>query len=157
MLTEGCMACDVLTGKRQAPGGVIYEDDYWRVEHSLNPVLLLGFLIIKTKRHCEQLAELTPEEAAALGPIIHNTCLVLSQILQPDKVYVCSFGEAVKHIHFYIIPRTADMPAGNLKVFLYLRWQAFLHQFGLKKAYSSDETVQVVQQIRVGLQQQMLL
>ncbi|HEY9819554.1 MAG TPA: hypothetical protein V6D35_02090 [Candidatus Sericytochromatia bacterium] len=40
---------------------------------------------------------------------------------------------------------------------MYLRWQAFLHQFGPKKAYSSDETVQVVQQIRVGLQQQMLL
>ncbi len=66
------MACDVLTGKRQAPGGVIY------------------------------------------------------------------------------------MPAGNLKVFLYLRWQAFLHQFGLKTAYSSHEIAQVVQQIRVELQQRML-
>ena len=103
------MACDVLTGKRQAPGGVIYEDDYWRVDHCLSPVLLLGFLIIKTKRHCEQLAELTPEEGAALGPIIHNTCLVVSQILQPAKVYVCSFGEAVKHIHFYVIPRSPNI------------------------------------------------
>ncbi|HEY9823295.1 MAG TPA: hypothetical protein V6D35_21370, partial [Candidatus Sericytochromatia bacterium] len=65
-----------------AKNRLLQEVYYWRVDHSLSPVLLLGFLIIKTKRHCEQLAELTPGEAAALGPIIHNTCLVLSQILQ---------------------------------------------------------------------------
>jgi hypothetical protein len=48
------------------------------------------------------------------------------------------------------------MPAGNLKVFLYLGWQALLHQFGLKTAYSGEETAQVVKQIRVELQQRML-
>ena len=99
------MACDVLTGKRQAPGGVIYEDDYWRVDHCLSPVLLP---LTRLPHHQDQ-AALTPEEGAALGPIIHNTCLVVSQILQPAKVYVCSFGEAVKHIHFYVIPRSPNI------------------------------------------------
>ena len=59
MLIDKCLACSTLTGKLQAPGGVIYQDNYWVVEHSLSPVLLRGYLIIKLKRHCEHLAELT--------------------------------------------------------------------------------------------------
>ncbi|MEH1900330.1 MAG: hypothetical protein V7L04_02620 [Nostoc sp.] len=43
MLVDRWLACSVLAGKVQAPGGVIYEDNHWVVEHSLNPVLLPGY------------------------------------------------------------------------------------------------------------------
>jgi diadenosine tetraphosphate (Ap4A) HIT family hydrolase len=78
MLVEDCLSCNLLTGKLKAPGGVIYEDNYWIVEHSISPVLLRGYLIIKLKRHCEHLAELTPEESLALGTVIQKTCLAIS-------------------------------------------------------------------------------
>ena len=42
----GCMACDANAGRLKAPGGVIYEDDLWRVEHALSPALLRGWLIV---------------------------------------------------------------------------------------------------------------
>ncbi|MCX7594519.1 MAG: hypothetical protein N2235_12290 [Fischerella sp.] len=83
MLKEECLACSVLAGKLQAPGDTIYEDDYWIVEHSLSPVLVSNYLIIKLKRHCEHLAELTPAGATALGEIVQKTCLALS---------LCSLG-----------------------------------------------------------------
>ncbi len=51
MLVEDCLSCNLLAGKLKAPGGVIYEDNYWIVEHSLSPILLRGYLIIKLKRH----------------------------------------------------------------------------------------------------------
>ena len=116
MNQRDCMACDVLAGRTRAPGGIIYENDYWVVDHSVSPVVLRGFLIIKPKRHCEQIAELTIEEMASLAPILHNTAIALTRVLRPEKIYICSFGEKVKHIHFYVIPRTLDMPASGLEV-----------------------------------------
>ena len=153
MYVGGCMACDVLAGRLEAPGGVIYEDKYWMVDHSVGPVMLRGFLIIKLKRHCEHLAELTPEETAAFGPIMQNTCLALSRVLKPAKVYVCSFGEAVKHIHFYVVPRTPDMPAGSLPVFMHLRIKIILYRPGMRKLACSDEgAAGVAAQVRVELE-----
>ncbi len=147
MLVDGCLACNVLAGKVKAPGGVIYADNYWVVEHSLSPVLLPGYLIIKLKRHCEHLAELTPEEAIALGTIIQNTCLALSLVVKPAKIHVCSWGEQVKHIHFHVIPRTSDMPVGNLKLLIYLRIKTLLNQLGLNQWISDAEAAGVAAKI----------
>ncbi|MBW4425666.1 MAG: HIT family protein [Nostoc desertorum CM1-VF14] len=148
MLVDGCLACSVLAGKIQAPGGVIYEDNYWVVEHSLNPVLLPGYLIIKLKRHCKHLAQLTPEEASALGGIIQNTCSALSQVVKPAKIHVCSWGEQVKHIHFHIIPRSSTMPIGNLKLLIYLRIKNLLNQLGLGKWVSDAEAAEISQKLK---------
>ncbi len=126
------------------------------VDHCVSPIMLRGFLIIKLKRHCEHLAELTPEETAAFGLIMRNTCLALSRVLKPAKVYVCSFGEAVKHIHFYVIPRTPDMPAGSQPVFMHLRIKMTLYRLGMKKLACSDaEAAEVAAQVRVELQRLM--
>jgi hypothetical protein len=32
---------------------------------------------------------------------------------EPEKVYVCSFGSSVKHVHFYLIPKSSRMPPGT--------------------------------------------
>ena len=66
---EGCLSCKILAGRCAPPGGVIYEDDYWHVDSAASPVLWRGFPIIKLKRHCEHLAELTPEAVhSSSGP-----------------------------------------------------------------------------------------
>jgi diadenosine tetraphosphate (Ap4A) HIT family hydrolase len=140
MLIPGCMSCDILAGKRTPPGGVIYEDDYWHVDSVVSPVLWRGFLIVKLKRHCEHLAELTPPEAAALGPVVRTTCRALSQVLKPAKVYVCSFGDGVKHIHLWVLPRPPEMRAGMHWVFLHLDARAFItRRFGVRRCIVSDE------------------
>ncbi len=112
----GCMACDANAGRLTAPGGVIYDDGLWRVEHALTPALLRGWLIVKPRRHVEHLAELTLDEASALGPLIQRVCGALQRALAAERVYVCSFGELVNHVHFYVLPRYADMPRDGLEV-----------------------------------------
>lgn len=153
VLVDGCLACNVLAGKVKAPGGVIYEDDYWIVEHSLVPVLVSGYLIIKLKRHCENLADLTPQEANALGSIIRKTCLALSRVRKPAKIHVCSWGEQVQHIHFHVIPRAWDMPVGNLKLLIYLRFKKLLNQLGFGKWVSLETAADVAAKMRYEIEQ----
>lgn len=118
---QGCVSCEIVAGKRMEPGGVIYENQYWHVGTALSsPAVWRGFLIIKLKRHCEHLSELTPDEALALGPVVRSTCSALTDVLHPAKVYVCSFGDGVKHIHFWVLPRPADMRPGMHSVMLQL-------------------------------------
>ena len=150
MYVSGCMSCDILAGKRAPPGGVIYEDEYWHVDSVVSPVLWRGFLIVKLKRHCEHLAELTPEEAAALGPILQRTCRALMEVLKPAKVYVCSFGDGVKHIHFWVLPRPPEMPPGMHWVFFHLDARALLTRYlGIKRWVCTDREVSdIVAQVR---------
>jgi diadenosine tetraphosphate (Ap4A) HIT family hydrolase len=142
MLVPGCMSCDILAGKLTTPGGVIYENEYWHVDSVVSPVCWLGFLIIKLKRHCEHLAELMPEEAGALGPIVRATCSALTDVLKPAKVYVCSFGDGVKHIHLWVLPRPPEMRPGMHWVMLNLDIRTVLtRRFGIKRWVCSEEEV----------------
>ena len=146
MLVAGCLACDILAGRITPPGGVIYEDPYWRIDHQASPVLLRGFLIVKPRRHVEHLAELTAAEAAALGPVLRLAAQALTAAVAPAKVYAASFGELVTHLHFYVLPRTAEMPAHGLDVlnalFRERRW-----------ACSDAEAAAVAERVRAALPQ----
>ena len=153
-LRAGCLSCDVVAGKRTEPGGVIYEDDYWHVGSIMQPVVWRGFLIIKLKRHCEHLAELTPEESAALGPVLAAACAAVQEVVRPAKVYVCSFGDGVKHIHFWILPRPAGMRPGMHTVFRNLDLRMGLTRLGIKRWVCSDEEVAATVQL---LRQQLRL
>jgi diadenosine tetraphosphate (Ap4A) HIT family hydrolase len=124
------------------PGGVIYQDDFWHVDSVVPPVIWRGFLIVKLKRHCEHLAELTPEESAALGPVLRGTCAAVTEALQPAKVYVCSFGDGVKHVHFWVLPRPRKMRPGMHAVMLNLDARSFLtKRLGVKRWVVGDQEV----------------
>jgi diadenosine tetraphosphate (Ap4A) HIT family hydrolase len=119
-------------------------------------VVWRGFLIIKLKRHCEHLAELSSGEALALGPIIQSTCLALTEILEPAKVYVCSYGDGSKHVHFWVLPRPSTMRPGMHSVIFNLDLRTTLTRLlGLKKWIVSDSEVNAIaRQVRENLYQQ---
>jgi diadenosine tetraphosphate (Ap4A) HIT family hydrolase len=113
---NGCMACDVFEGRLQPPGGRIHEGDQWIVDHSLSPVRLKGWLLLKPKRHVEAFADLTLDEAAALGPLAAAVAAALTRAVAPERVYVCSFGEEVRHVHIHVVPRYRGMDAVSYEV-----------------------------------------
>jgi diadenosine tetraphosphate (Ap4A) HIT family hydrolase len=105
-----CMACRANRGELHPPGGVIYDDGLWRLEHMLMPAVLPGWLILKTLRHVESLSKLTMAEAAALGPLLHRATRALELATGADRIYSALFAEAVRHVHFHLIPRHDGVP-----------------------------------------------
>lgn len=105
-----CLACDVTARRIVPPGGTIHEEGGWLLEHAIGPVPLKGWLILKPKRHVEHLAALNPDETQSLGPLIAKVSRALMNALEPERVYLCSFGEVVKHVHLYFVPRYKNMP-----------------------------------------------
>ncbi len=61
---EGCLACDLNSGRQELPGGRIHTTAYWAVEHCVGP-LGVGALIVNPLRHTLNVADKTAEESAA--------------------------------------------------------------------------------------------
>ena len=106
---EDCLTCRANRGELITPGGVIYEDGLWRLEHS-QPIPMVGWLILKPLRHVEAFADLTPDEAASLDPLVRRITGAMTEVLAPARVYVCLYAEAVSHVHFHLIPRYHETP-----------------------------------------------
>jgi len=109
-----CLACRVHRGEISPPGGILYDDGLWRLEHSVNPTPLLGWLVAKPLRHVEFLDELSEDEAQAMATVLRRAVGALRHALPspPAKVYTALFAESAEcpHIHFHIIPRAVDDP-----------------------------------------------
>jgi diadenosine tetraphosphate (Ap4A) HIT family hydrolase len=122
---EGCGTCRANSGELAAPGGTIYDDGLWRAEHALEPIPMLGWLVVKPLHHVESIADLTDAEAAAFGPLVQRLSAALTAETGASKVYVCLFAEAegFAHIHVHLVPRRPDMPPERRgpRVFDYLR------------------------------------
>jgi diadenosine tetraphosphate (Ap4A) HIT family hydrolase len=87
----------------------ILANDYWRVCHSFNSALP-GWLVLVPRRHITALHDLTPDEAAGLGPLIRSLSIALEKVVGCRKTYVMQYaeGEGFEHVHFHIVPRMDD-------------------------------------------------
>ena len=107
-----CLSCrTVATIESQPIRERIWWDGRWRVAHAIN-CALPGWLVVLPARHVESIAELTPEEAAGLGPVLTAVTRALADVTGCAKTYVVAFGEieAFAHLHFHVVPRSADLP-----------------------------------------------
>src|SRR5438067_10442513 len=108
-----CGTCRANRGELPAPGGVIYSDRLWQLEHMIRPIAMAGWLILKPKRHVESIAALTKGEARTLGPLVTQISRALERATGAKKVYIGLFAEArsFAHIHIHLIPRPRRLPA----------------------------------------------
>ncbi len=110
---EGCLACDLAAGRLPLPAGLIHRTDSWLVEHCVGP-LGLGTLIVKPERHVTTVADLSPTEAAELGPLLRHASWVASQLMAAEQVYNCLWSHAggvAGHIHYVVQPVTRQQMA----------------------------------------------
>ena len=106
MSSIACSICEQVAGRVAAPGGPIHDDGLWLVSHHTGPHTDPGELIVLLRRHAESLAELTAEEAAALGPVLRAAVAAVERVVKPERTYVASYSERVRHVHFFVLPRT---------------------------------------------------
>ena len=126
-----CSICEHVAGRVSAPGGPIYDDGLWLVSHHSGPHTDPGELIIQVRRHCESLADLTEAEAAALGPILRAGVAAIERVVRPERTYVASYNERVRHVHFFLLPRTPALPAGHVTSDLYRKARMWLRRAGV--------------------------
>jgi len=109
--TGSCGTCRGVRNELNAPGGVIYEDDLWHLDHIIRPIPMAGWLILKPKRHIESISAMTPAEARDFGEIASRAAAALEATTGVKKVYMGAFGEAQNfaHVHVHLIPRPLDL------------------------------------------------
>lgn len=143
-----CPACAEMAGETSAPGGVVFENGNWFVSHHTGPYTDPGELIVKTRRHCESLAELTREEGQSLGPVLRSAVRSMERVVVAERIYVVSFNERLRHVHFLLLPRTRDMPPGHVISDLYRRARNLLRRLGILRNPSAGARAEVASRIR---------
>lgn len=112
-MNTDCWTCRSNSGeKRISPGPVIYEGQYWLVDH-VYPTRLKGWLVLVLKRHAEALHELTAGEFEELGRLQALVTRALAAETGCVKEYTACLAESEhhQHVHVHIVPRAPDLPA----------------------------------------------
>ncbi|PLS01495.1 HIT family protein [Neobacillus cucumis] len=92
----------------------IFEDEDWIVNPGPLSSQILGYMYIEPKRHVENWSELTDEEMGKVGLLIKRLEQALKRERSVNRVYVVTISEAVRHLHFHIIPRAEGMTTKGL-------------------------------------------
>ena len=112
-----CLICRELSGEVTLPGGFVYEDDRVAAFHVPplpelgRPAPYLGHLLVVTQRHVPTLAELSDEEAAAVGTAVARLASVLTDDGGAERVFSAVVGTGVAHFHQHLLPRYPETPA----------------------------------------------
>jgi diadenosine tetraphosphate (Ap4A) HIT family hydrolase len=148
MSNEHCSVCEELAGQIAAPGGVLFRNAWWEVAHHTGPWTDPGELIVKARRHVESLSALTPEEAGTLGPVLRAAVAAVERVVRPERVYVASYGERVRHVHFFLLPRTSSLPAGHVLSDVYRRARSQLRKWKIVANPTTAARVEAAERIR---------
>ena len=147
-MTSPCPRCAIVDGTSRTPGGIIHDDGLWLVVHHPGDESDAGELFVILRRHDESMSGLTGREASALGPILRAGVTAIERIVRPERVYVASFNERVRHLHFYLLPRTRAMPAGHVAADLFRRGRGILRGWGIARKPPEEARAQTAERIR---------
>lgn len=109
---EICPFCRQQQGEVPVVGGVLYEDHHvyaCHLQREGEPTYL-GSVQVETKRHVPTYAELTEDEARALGLLVSRISRALKVCTGVEHVYVYFFGEVIPHLHTFVVARYPDAP-----------------------------------------------
>ena len=99
-----CVFCDDV---RKA-GDVLAEDErVWIVLH--DDWAVRGHAIVVWKKHVENVADLTPEEAAHFAAAHHRAESALLAATGADRAILLKLGIATPHLHLHIYPVAATL------------------------------------------------
>jgi diadenosine tetraphosphate (Ap4A) HIT family hydrolase len=144
---EECHFCRLQQGLLATPGGPIYEDELIYAHHfsfGEGPVYL-GHLMVETRRHTPDFADLTDAEARAVGLLMARLSHALKVCTGAEKVYAVYYGEVVPHLHIHLTARYPDTPPQ------YFRWQ--LEEWPDAPRGGADEVAVLCEQLRAILKE----
>src|SRR5512137_2087764 len=91
---------------RENPRNWIFADETFTLEPSAE-CPIPGYLVLRLKNGETSLGQLSPEKARALGEMLSKAAAAIGQAVDAERVYVLSFCEVDRRLHFHLFPRTA--------------------------------------------------
>jgi diadenosine tetraphosphate (Ap4A) HIT family hydrolase len=85
---------------------MVFADESFILEQSSESAVP-GYLILRLKGEETSLAQLAPEKARALGEMLARAAKAIEEAVGAERVYVLSFCEVERRLHFHLFPRTA--------------------------------------------------
>lgn len=86
----------------------VFEDSHFRIAHCAD-VDVAGYLVVSIRENREGWADLGTAERGRLGDVLALAAEAVMAVARPERVYVCSFGEDRRSLHFHVFPRYAWM------------------------------------------------
>lgn len=105
-----CLACELVSGTRQAPGGVLLRRDGFILHAVAQHTPVGGWLVLTSERHARAWYELTAEESAAVGALTREVMRAQREALGAEHVYAFAIGDVLQHFHLHLVPRFAQTP-----------------------------------------------
>ncbi len=108
-----CFICKLADEKtRSIKDHILFENNEAIVFFPLFPTHF-GQVLVAPRRHVEHVFEdLSKDEYLNLQTIVHKVGKAVQHALEPERVYVASFGsqQLNRHVHFHILPLPKDVP-----------------------------------------------
>jgi diadenosine tetraphosphate (Ap4A) HIT family hydrolase len=147
-MADECPLCATVAGRSTTPGGVVHDDGLWLVVHHPGSFADPGELLLILRRHTESLGDLSDAEATALGLVLRGGVGAIERVVEPERVYAASYNERVRHVHFFLLPRTGALPAGHVTSDLFRRARGLLRGWRLARNPSPAERAEAATRIR---------
>lgn len=94
---------------------MLFEGKNWQVDRPFD-INLDGLFFIKTKRHVEELENLTSGETSEIGSLIKKFSKESRKKSNAQRVLAMSLGLSDPHVHFWIIPVTKKTEKDLVKI-----------------------------------------
>src|SRR5947199_10036152 len=104
-----CATCDLVERRDRgdAPSwDRIRRTPSWDIVHAFG-TSVEAHVVLVARRHITAVADMNPNEAAELGPLIQEVSRSVQAVVDCDKTYVAQFAEHPDHphVHVHVIPR----------------------------------------------------
>ena len=113
---DDCIVCRKHNGEGRIAGGAIFENELIFISHvqlwGENKTHYLGHLLVVPKRHVAGLADLSDEEAQAVGLYTSRAAKALLATVDIEHIYTLVMGDHVPHVHVHVIGRYVGAPRG---------------------------------------------
>lgn len=67
-----------------------------------------GRCIVASKKHVDDISDLSPEEAAAFMADVRHVAAAMHKAFSPDKINFGAYGDTMHHLHFHLVPKYSD-------------------------------------------------
>lgn len=103
---DDCLPCQLEDSPEHA---VVFRDQTWSCEVAPG-YEVLGWYILRVRRHADGWAALDPTELAGFGDRCQRLSSAIQLAMGVSHVYFMQFGENYPHFHFLVTARGVDSP-----------------------------------------------